>query len=155
MLEAAGALRLSRQVASFVVPLGAALNRSGSALFQGAAVVFLAWLYDARLPTGALAGAVLATFLVSLTVASIPSAGVLTLAPALGNVGVPLDGLTILLGVDRIPDMFRTAVNVTGDMAAVAVFGAAAEGRKAGRAEEPGRPRRTDMRRMSEMGDDG
>ncbi len=115
-------LGASRGVASFVVPLGTALARPGSALFQGAAVVFLAKLYQVPLPlTGAL-GAWLATFLVSLTIAAVPSASVVTLAPALANVGIPMEGLAVLLGVDRIPDMFRTATNVTAIMAAV-VFG--------------------------------
>ncbi len=156
MLEAADELELSRRVASFVVPLGAALNRSGSALFQGASVVFLAWLYQVPLPIGALAGVVLATFLVSLTVASVPSASILTLAPALGHVGVPLDGLAVLLGIDRIPDMFRTAVNVTGDMAATAVFGSASETTHAAPPGPPARrgPRKTELRSMTGMSED-
>jgi len=76
---------------------------------------------------------VFATFLVALTVAPVPSASVVTLPPALAAVGVPVDGLGMLLGIDRIPDMFRTAVNVTGDVAAVAVVR-----RTAG--EDTGRP---------------
>lgn len=152
MLEAAERLGVSRRASGFVIPLGAALNRSGSALFQGAAVVFLGWLYQVPLPLGAVAGAVLATFLVSLTVASVPSASVLTLAPALGAVGIPLDGLAVLLGVDRIPDMFRTATNVTGDMAAVTVFGSPTQGPAN---DDPTvsvrRPRKTEFRRMSGM----
>lgn len=115
-------LGISRPIAALVISLGSSLNRGGSALFQGAAVVFLAGLYDVPLPATALAGAVLATFLVSLTVASVPSASVVTLAPALGAVGVPLDGLAVLLGVDRIPDMCRTATNVIGHMATSSVI---------------------------------
>ena len=61
-------------------------------------------------------GAILATFLVSLTVAPVPSSGVVTLAPALDTVGVPMSGLAILLGVDRIPDMFRSATNLLGQI---------------------------------------
>ncbi|OGU03766.1 MAG: hypothetical protein A2W29_10335 [Gemmatimonadetes bacterium RBG_16_66_8] len=60
----------------------------------------------------------LATFLVALTVAPVPSSGVVTLAPALDTVGIPLSGLTILLGIDRIPDMFRSAVNLLGQITA-------------------------------------
>lgn len=122
LLEGADELALSPAVSSFVVPLGASLNRAGSALFQGAAVVFLAWLYGVSLSAAGLGSAVFATALVSITVASIPSASVLTLAPALGTVGIPLDGMAVLLGVDRIPDMFRTATNVTGDLVACAVI---------------------------------
>ena len=67
-------------------------------------------------------GAVLATFMVSLTVAPVPSSGVMTLAPALDTVGIPLSGLSILLGVDRIPDMFRSTTNLLGQVtAAVAI----------------------------------
>ncbi len=127
MLEAAEELGLSRTVASFVVALGAAVGRAGSALFQGAGLIFLAWLYQVPIPAAALGAAVLATALVSITVASVPSASVLTLAPALGAVGVPMDGLAVLLGVDRIPDMFRTAVNVTGTMTAATVVDRMAE----------------------------
>lgn len=114
-------LRLSPSVVSLVIPLGAAIGRAGSALFQGTALIFLAWLFGIEIQLGALAGAVLATGLVSITVAAVPSASVITLAPALGAVGIPTSGLAILLGVDRIPDMFRTAVNVTGHMAAATV----------------------------------
>jgi Na+/H+-dicarboxylate symporter len=121
MLEAAAELRVSRTAAGFVISLGAAIGRAGSALFQGAALIFLAWLYQIPIPIAGLGAAVLATGLVSFTVASVPSASVVTLAPALGAVGVPLDGLAVLLGVDRIPDMFRTAVNATGTMTAAVV----------------------------------
>jgi Na+/H+-dicarboxylate symporter len=121
-------LGISRTVTSFVLPLGAALNRSGSALFQGSAIVYLAHLYGVSIAPAALAGAVLATFLVALTVAGVPSASIMTLPPALATVGIPIDGLGLLLGVDRIPDMVRTSVNAAGDVAACAslepVFGA-------------------------------
>jgi len=122
MLEAADKeLRLSRSVSSFVIPLGSATCRAGSALFQGAGVVFLAWLYGVPLGLTGIGGVVLAILLVSFTVAGIPAGGVMSLAPALGGVGIPLDGLAVLLGVDRIPDMARTATNVVGVMAAGSV----------------------------------
>ncbi|MEZ4417003.1 MAG: dicarboxylate/amino acid:cation symporter [Gemmatimonadota bacterium] len=114
-------LSLSPAVTRLVLPLGASLNRSGSALFQGAAVVFVAYLYDVPVPWAALGGALLATFFVAATVAPVPSASVMTLAPALDAVGAPLAGLGVLLGVDRIPDAFRTWVNVTGHIAGAAV----------------------------------
>jgi len=122
MIEAAEAeLDVPGPVASLVLALGAALNRAGSALFQGASVVFLASVYGVPFPSSAVAGALLATFLVSMTVAPVPSASVVTLAPALDAVGVPAAGLGILLGVDRIPDMFRSSVNVVGTMAGAVV----------------------------------
>lgn len=114
--EAKGKLGVRPATADLLLPLGASMYRPGSALFQGAAVVFLAHLYQVPLPLAAMGGALLATFLVSLTVAPVPSSGVVTLAPALDTVGVPLSGLAILLGVDRIPDMFRSATNALGQI---------------------------------------
>lgn len=114
--EAKEKLGVSEAVADLVLPLGASMYRAGSALFQGAAIIFLAHLFDVPIPAAALGGAVLATFLVSLTVAPVPSSGVVTLAPALDTVGIPLSGLTILLGIDRIPDMFRSTVNLLGQI---------------------------------------
>ncbi len=136
MLESSREMALPPQTPSLVIPLGAALNRAGSALFQGAGIVFLAWLYQVPLPGAAIGGALVATFLVALTVPGVPAASVLTLAPALGHVGIPLDGMAVLLGVDRIPDMFRTATNVTGDMAAAVIL-TAPERRQGGEAERP------------------
>jgi Na+/H+-dicarboxylate symporter len=103
-------------VADLVLPLGASMYRAGTALFQGAAIVFLADLFDVPFPMAAVGGAILATFLVSLTVAPVPSSGVITLAPALDAVGIPLSGLAILLGIDRIPDMFRSTTNLLGQI---------------------------------------
>lgn len=105
-------LGVSKTVADLLVPLGASMHRPGSALFQGAAVVFLAHLYGVPVPMAAIGAAMLATFLVSLTVAPVPSSGVVTMAPALDTVGIPVAGLAIMLGIDRIPDMMRSAVNV-------------------------------------------
>ncbi|MDH3458965.1 MAG: dicarboxylate/amino acid:cation symporter [Gemmatimonadota bacterium] len=119
MLEAAeDEFAIALPVAGFVISLGAALGRAGAALFQGAGVVFLAWLYGVPLPLAGISGALLATFIVSFTVPSIPGGSVLSLAPALGTIGIPLDGMAVLLGVDRIPDMARTATNVTGTLTA-------------------------------------
>lgn len=115
--EARTKLGVSETVADLVIPLGASMYRAGSALFQGAAVVFLAHLFEVPIPPAALGGAILATFMVSLTVAPVPSSGVVTLAPALDTVGIPLSGLSILLGIDRVPDMFRTSVNLIGQAA--------------------------------------
>jgi Na+/H+-dicarboxylate symporter len=122
MEEAEDNLGLSDEVYPLVLSLLASMNKAGSALFQGASVVFLASVYDVPLPLSAVGGLFLAVFLTALTVAPVPSAGVVTLAPALDTVGVPMAGLGLLLGVDRIPDMFRSALNITGHMVwAVAV----------------------------------
>jgi len=127
MFDATDRLDLPRTLASFVLPIGAAVNRSGSALYQGAAVVFLGHLYGAAVSPAELIAALFATFLVALTIAPVPSASVVTLPPALAAMGVPLDGIGIMLGIDRIPDMFRTVVNVTGNVAATAVVRRTAE----------------------------
>jgi Na+/H+-dicarboxylate symporter len=111
-------LGVSTPIANLLVPLGASMHRPGSALFQGAAIVFLAYLYDVPIPTAAIAAAMLATFLVSLTVAPVPSSGVVTMAPALDAIGVPVAGLAIILGIDRIPDMMRSGVNILGQVSA-------------------------------------
>ena len=116
--ETKRALGVSATVSDLVLPLGASMYRAGSALFQGGALVFLADLYDVAMPLTAVGGAVLATFMVSLTVAPVPSSGVVTLAPALDAVGIPISGLSILLGVDRIPDMFRSTTNLLGQVTA-------------------------------------
>lgn len=138
-------LGVSETVADLVVPLGASMYRAGSALFQGAAIIFLAHLYDTPIPAAAIGGAVLATFLVSLTVAPVPSSGVVTLAPALDTLGVPLAGLSILLGIDRIPDMFRTSVNLMGQMTTAVVVDTWVGGEDPGTAvdasrDAPGQP---------------
>ena len=118
MFEDAEALGVSPPVSSLVLSLGAAINRAGSALFQAGAVVFLAALYGVPLPFTALVSAGFVGFVVAMSVAPVPSASIVTLAPILEAAGVPLAGLGLLLGIDRIPDMFRSATNITGHVAA-------------------------------------
>ena len=118
LAESKANLGVTPAVADLLVPLGSSMHRPGSALFQGAAIVFLAWLFDVTIPPALIGAAMLATFLVSLTVAPVPSSSVVTLAPALDAVGVPVAGLAIVLGIDRIPDMLRSAVNMLGQISA-------------------------------------
>lgn len=134
MFEEAKGLRLSKDISTLVLPLAASINRPGSALFQGAAVVFLASVYGITIGPAAIAAAVLATFLAAMTVAPVPSASIMTMAPALNAVGVPLPALGIMLGIDRIPDMFRSATNVVGHMAAATTVDG-----MTGKSPEPGR----------------
>ena len=115
-------LKVSTTIADLLVPLGASMHRPGSALFQGAAIVFLAYLYDVPIPVAAVGAAILATFLVSLTVAPVPSSSVVTMAPALDAVGVPVGGLAIGLGIDRIPDMMRSGVNLLAQVSAAVLI---------------------------------
>src|SRR5947208_343330 len=141
MLEAAESdLRISRTVASFVLPLGASIGRTGSALFQAVALLFMARLYGVPLGLGGTVQAGVAVFLASLTVASVPSASIVSLVPAFTATGLPLTGLQLLLGLDRIPDMFRTMTNVFGTLTAATVV-AVVESKEE---EEQATTRRTD-----------
>ncbi len=121
MFEEAEDLGVSPSVASLALPLGASINRAGSALFQGSALVLLAALSGISLSVTTLVSAGIAGILVAMTVAPVPSASVITLIPLLEIAGVPLTGLGILLGIDRIPDMFRTTSNVMGHVACCVV----------------------------------
>ena len=125
-------LGVSESVADLLIPLGASIYRPGSALFQGAAVVFLAHVYNVPLAFGAIGAVIFATFLVSLTVAPVPSSGVVTMAPALASVGIPVAGLALILGIDRIPDMMRSCVNVLGQIATAVLVD-----KRQGQAEPP------------------
>lgn len=119
--EATNNLGLSQTTADLLIPLGASMYRPGSGVFQGAAIIFLAHIYGVPLPLAATGAVLVATFLVLLTVAPVPSSGVVTMAPALETIGVPVAGLGLMLGIDRIPDMMRSCVNVIGQLGA-AVF---------------------------------
>ena len=119
--ESTNKLGVSRKVADLLIPLGASMYRPGSALFQGAAIIFLAHVYSVPIAIGAAGAILLATFLVSLTVAPVPSSSVVTMAPALESIGVPVAGLALILGIDRIPDMMRSTVNVWGQISTAAI----------------------------------
>ncbi len=128
MLDAADTdLQIPRPVSGFVLPIAASLNRGGSAVFQAIAVVFIARLYGIPFGIGEMLAAGAAVFLASLTVASVPSAGVISLLPAFQSTGLPIAGLTILIGLDRLPDMFRTMTNVTGHLTSTVVVAALEE----------------------------
>lgn len=108
-------LGVSPNVCSFTLPLGATINMDGTALYQGVAAAFLAQIYGIELSSMQHLTIVLTATLASIGTAGIPGAGVIMLAIVLGSVGVPLQGIGIIMGVDRILDMCRTVVNVTGD----------------------------------------
>jgi Na+/H+-dicarboxylate symporter len=117
-------LGVDRSVAGLVLPVGASINRAGSALFQAIALIFVARLFGMSLGAGGLFQAGAAVFLASLTIAAVPGGSVVSLIPAFTAVGLPLSGIPLLLGLDRLPDMFRTATNVAGDVAAAVVLDA-------------------------------
>lgn len=123
-------LGVSNGVASFVLPLGATVNMDGTALYQGVATVFIAQVYGVDLGFAELLTIVLTATLASIGAAGVPSAGIITLILVLQSVGLAgqaAAGIALILGVDRILDMLRTAVNVTGDLTAAA-FVARSEG---------------------------
>lgn len=109
-------LGLSREVAGFVLPLGATLNMNGTALFEGATVLFLAQVFGVELGLGQQLVVVLMAVVTAIGVAGIPSGSIPLLMMVLGMVGVPPEGIAIILGVDRLLDMCRTVLNVTGDL---------------------------------------
>ena len=116
---------ISREISSFVLPLGATINMDGTALYQAVAVMFIAQIYGVPLSFGDQLTVVLTATLASVGAAGVPSAGIITLIIVLQSVGLGGQvqaGVALILGVDRILDMLRTAVNVTGDLTASAVI---------------------------------
>ena len=106
---------VSKQISSFTIPLGATINMDGTSIMQGVAVVFIAQAYGIPLTMGNLATVVVTATLASIGTAGVPSVGLVTLAMVLNSVGLPTEGIALIRGIDRILDMIRTAVNITGD----------------------------------------
>ena len=106
---------VSKQISSFTIPLGATINMDGTSIMQGVAVVFIAQAYGIPLTMGNLATVVVTATLASIGTAGVPSVGLVTLAMVLNSVGLPTEGIALIMGIDRILDMIRTAVNLTGD----------------------------------------
>ena len=106
---------VSKQISSFTIPLGATINMDGTSIMQGVAVVFIAQAYGIPLTMGNLATVVVTATLASIGTAGVPSVGLVTLAMVLNSVGLPTEGIALIMGIDRILDMLRTAVNITGD----------------------------------------
>lgn len=125
MIESARTrLRLPEEMSAFFLPLAASVYRVGGAVGQMVGVVFIARLYGVDLTAAQLATAGLTTIVTTFSVPGIPGGSIVIMAPVLMGAGLPLEGIGILLGVDTIPDMFRTTANVTGDMAAATALGA-------------------------------
>lgn len=108
-------LGVREEIGSFVLPVGATINMDGTALYQGVAAVFIAQMYGMDLTIGQQAQIVLTATLASIGTAAVPGVGIVMLVIVLESVGIPLEGIAVILGVDRILDMCRTTVNVTGD----------------------------------------
>ncbi|WP_102261708.1 dicarboxylate/amino acid:cation symporter [Mesobacillus jeotgali] len=114
-------LRVPESVSSFVQPLGATINMDGTAIMQGVATVFIAQVYGADLTMAELLTVVLTAVLASIGTAGVPGVGLIMLAMVLQSVGLPVEGIGLILGIDRLLDMARTAVNITGDAACAVI----------------------------------
>ena len=109
-------LGISKAVAGFVLPLGATMNMNGTALFEGVTVLFIAQVFGVNLPLGTQLIVILMSVVTAIGVAGVPGGSIPLLMMVLGIVGVPVEGIAIVLGVDRILDMCRTTLNVGGDL---------------------------------------
>ena len=114
-MEKLSEMGVSRDISSFTIPLGATINMDGTAIMQGCAVMFAAQAYGIDLGTSALITVVFTAVMASVGTAGVPSVGLITLNMVFNSVGLPVDAIGIIMGIDHLLDMFRTAVNVTGD----------------------------------------
>ncbi|MEZ8308472.1 dicarboxylate/amino acid:cation symporter [Vibrio splendidus] len=127
METAKNRMGVDNKVASFTVPLGATVNMDGTAIMQGVATAFIAQAYNIDLTMGDYLMVILTATLASVGTAGVPGVGLVMLAMVLNQVGLPLEGIALIMGVDRLLDMIRTAVNITGD-SAVTIIVAKSEG---------------------------
>lgn len=131
-IECSERLGARREVASFVLPLGATINMDGTAIYQGVCAIFIASCYGIELNFGQMATIVLTATLASIGTAGVPGAGMVMLAMVLQSVSIPVEGIALVAGIDRLFDMGRTTINITGD-GACAVIVSKMEDRKEGR----------------------
>ncbi|WP_297281752.1 dicarboxylate/amino acid:cation symporter [uncultured Anaerococcus sp.] len=117
-LSSCDALGVPREISSFTIPLGATINMNGTAIYQGCAVIFIANAFGIGLTTADLITVVLTAVLSSIGTAGVPGSGMIMLSMVLTSVGLPVEGVSLIMSVERIVDMFRTALNVTGDVVA-------------------------------------
>ena len=129
-IECSEKLGADRDVSAFVLPLGATVNMDGTAIYQGVCAVFIASCFGIQLTFPQMLTIVLTATLASIGTAGVPGAGMIMLAMVLQSVGLPVEGIALVAGIDRIFDMGRTTVNITGD-ASCAIIVSARERRKA------------------------
>ncbi len=115
-------LGVSKEISSFCLPLGATVNMDGTALYQGVCALFVAQVYGIDLSMGQYITIILTGTLASIGTAGVPGAGLIMLTLVLQSVGLPLEGIALIAGIDRVLDMIRTTVNITGDAAACVVI---------------------------------
>ena len=116
-------LGVDNKISSFSVPLGATINMDGTAIMQGVATIFIAQVYNIDIGAAGYLMVILTATLASIGTAGVPSVGLIMLAMVLQSVGLPVEGIALIIGVDRLLDMVRTAVNVTGDAAVSVIVG--------------------------------
>lgn len=115
-------LGINRSIASFTIPLGATINMDGTAIMQGVAIFFIAQVYNVELTLSMLLTIVLTATLASIGTAGVPGAGAIMLSMVVAAVGLPPEGIALIMGIDRLVDMGRTAVNITGDAVCTAII---------------------------------
>ena len=121
-LECAEKMGARKDVASFTLPLGATINMDGTAIYQGVCAIFIASCFGIQLTFGQMITIVLTATLASVGTAGTPGAGMIMLAMVLQSVGLPVEGIALVAGVDRIFDMGRTGINVVGDLSAAMII---------------------------------
>lgn len=131
MIDCEQKLGIRKEIAAFVLPLGATINMSGTAIYQGVSVVFIAQVFGISLSLHQLLMVILTATLAAVGTAGIPGIGIVTLAMVLGTAGIPLEGIGLIIGVERILDMCRTVLNVMGDSATALIVHQTEERRKA------------------------
>ena len=122
-MEATEALGIPRSISGFVLPLGATVNMDGTAIYQGVCVIFIARVFGIELTLAQQLTVVLTSVLASIGTAGVPGSGMLMLAMVLQSVGLPVEGIALVAGIDRLLDMGRTVVNIIGDCACCVVVG--------------------------------
>jgi proton glutamate symport protein len=121
-MESVEHIGVSREYSSFVIPLGSTVNMDGTALYQGISAVFIAQIYGIQLGITGQLTIVLMAVLSSIGAAGVPMAGIIALVLILQQLGIPMEGIALILGVERLLDMVRTAVNVLGNMSCAVVI---------------------------------
>lgn len=123
---------IDKEIAAFTIPLGATINMDGTAIMQGVAVFFLAQVYGIELTLQMVVTVVATATLASIGTAGVPGAGTIMLSMVVQSIGLPLEGIGLIMGIDRLVDMGRTAVNITGDAVCTAVIASQEDGVKKG-----------------------
>ncbi|MBQ7801127.1 MAG: dicarboxylate/amino acid:cation symporter [Oscillospiraceae bacterium] len=135
-MEATERLGVKKEISSFVLPLGATINMDGTAIYQGVCAIFIAQIFGIDLSLTQQLTIILTATLASIGTAGVPGSGMIMLAMVLQSVGLPLEGIALVAGIDRILDMGRTVVNITGDASCAICVDAREKKKEAKRAKK-------------------